>query len=377
MVGAYGGGGGDAQGGAVDRSGALRIDEGGGGGGEETTPRRYDITCMPADYTLGTLYDMWKSGAIVIPEFQRGYVWKPRQASRLIESFAMDLPVPPVFMMMRNGGQDATVVDGMQRLLTVFYFFDGHYGPRGPAGDRKVFRIVGISRDNDLYGKRFEDLAAPIQRRLKSQILRAMQVRPTRPGPVDAAMYQIAERLNTGGTMLSEQEIRNCMYAGKLNGLLRDVNVGKDWRKIVGTAIPHPRMKDVQLALRCMALLHKGAEYKPPMKDFLSAFMAAMRNPPDGIVAREREAFADTCRGIVDHLGERPFHNQRGALRAPLLDAVFVAFAQSGGARPPDLPGRLRRLIDDGRFVSFSGASSADTASVKGRLAVARSVLFG
>lgn len=360
---------------AGDRTDTLQIEEG-GGNDEATTPCRYDIMCMPADYTLGTLYDMWKNGEIVIPEFQRGYVWKPKQASRLIESFVMDLPVPPVFMMM-NGEQNAMVVDGMQRLLTVFYFFGGHYESRGLTETRKVFRIVGINKDNEIYGKRFEDLTAPIQKRLKNQVLRSMQIRPTRPGPNDAAMYHIFERLNTGGTLLSEQEIRNCIYAGKLNGLLHDVNNDKDWRKIIGTASPLPRMKDVQLALRCMALLHKGSEYKPPMKDFLSSFMDAMRNPPDDFVMQEKTVFADACRNMVDHLGERPFHNQHGVLRAPLLDAAFVAFARNGKAHPSDLARRLKRLTENDEFVSFSGASSADAVAVKSRLAIARSVLFG
>lgn len=91
---------------------ALQVEDADEGKNSETTPRKYDIMCMPADYTLGELYDMWKRGIITIPKFQRGYVWTPKQASRLIESFIMDLPVPPVFLM-TDKEENSLVIDGM------------------------------------------------------------------------------------------------------------------------------------------------------------------------------------------------------------------------------------------------------------------------
>ena len=353
----------------------FRVEDG-SEGDDGTTPQRYNIMYMPADYTLGTLYDMWKNKSIAIPEFQRGYVWTPRQASRLIESFAMDLPVPPVFLMM-NDDQNAVVIDGMQRLLTVFYFFGGRYEKKGWRESGSEFKIVGINKENELYGKRFADLPEPTQKRLKNQVLRSMLIRQIPPSTGGTAIYHIFERLNTGGTLLSEQEIRNCIYSGGLNDLLRDINGDKDWRLILGKPHPDPRMKDVQLALRCMALLHGGGGYRAPMKDFLSRFMHDARNPADGFIQEEKKRFGRVCRSVVEGLGERPFHNDRGALRAPLLDAVFVAIAQNGGRCPENAKDRIEALKSDGEFASFSGTSSADTASVKGRLAAARRILFG
>ena len=343
---------------------------------EGTTPSRYGIMYMPADYTLGALYDMWRNGSTTIPEFQRGYVWTPRQASRLIESFAMDLPVPPVFFMM-DKDQNALVVDGMQRLLTIFYFFGGRYGKKGWCDSGKEFRIVGISRENEIYGKTFDDLSEPIQKRLKNQVLRTMQMRQTSPNGDATAVYHIFERLNTGGTQLSEQEIRSCVYPGKLNSLLLDVNRDRDWRKILGKPRPDPRMRDIQLALRCMALLHNGSDYRKPMGDFLSRFMNDMRIPADRFIAEEKRRFGDVCGSIVDRLGERPFHNLHGSLKAPLLDAAFVAFARNAGSHPLDMGRRLAALKESPEFASSSSAASADAAAVEGRLATADKILFG
>ena len=355
---------------------SLQIEDAGEGSDGESTPQKYDITCMPADYTLGTLYDMWKSGAITIPKFQRGYVWKPKQASRLIESFMMDLPVPPVFLM-TDQEENSLVIDGMQRLLTVFYFFDGCYGSRAWQESSRAFKIVGINKGNEIYGKGFDDLPDHLQKRLKNQVLRSMLIRHVRPDSDGAVAYHIFERLNTGGTSLSAQEIRNCIYSGRFNDLLHDMNGDKDWRRILGKQQPDLRMNDVQLALRCTALAQRGDEYKSPMKGFLSQFMHDMCNPGDGFILEEKERFGRVCRSIVDSLGERPFHNHRGALRATLLDAVFAAFANNRGGVPGDMKERVESLKKDPVFVSSSREASADTSAVRNRLEIAGRVLFG
>lgn len=354
----------------------LQIEDGYGGSDEEATPQKYDIMCMPADYTLGTLYDMWKNGAITIPDFQRGYVWKPKQASRLIESFMMDLPVPPVFLM-TDKEENSVVIDGVQRLLTTFYFFGGRYEKKGREESNSVFKIVGINKGNDIYGKRFDDLPDYLQKRLKNQVLRAMLIRHVRPDINGDVAYNIFERLNTGGTLLSEQEIRNCVYSGKFNDLLHNINDDECWRNILGRSQLDSRMNDMQLALRCIALVHKGDEYRNTMKGFLSQFMHDNRNPPDDFILREKERFGKVCGSIVDCLGERPFHNQRGALRAPLLDAVFVAFARNQSNVPVNIKARWDRLKDDAEFALYSGQASADTSAVRNRLKIADKVLFG
>lgn len=80
---------------------------------------KYDITTYPSDFILAVLYEMWKDKSIIIPDFQRDYVWRINQASLLIESFLIGLPVPQVFFYV-DGDNKNLVIDGQQRLLTVF-----------------------------------------------------------------------------------------------------------------------------------------------------------------------------------------------------------------------------------------------------------------
>jgi uncharacterized protein with ParB-like and HNH nuclease domain len=86
----------------------------------ESTPVEFEIATYPADYTLEVLFQKWKSEDIVIPKFQRGFVWKISQIS-LIESFMLGLPVPQIFIY-TDPEQKSLVVDGQQRLKSIFSF---------------------------------------------------------------------------------------------------------------------------------------------------------------------------------------------------------------------------------------------------------------
>jgi uncharacterized protein with ParB-like and HNH nuclease domain len=100
---------------------------------------------------------MWKDKSIIIPDFQRDYVWSINQASLLIESFLIGLPVPQVFFYV-DGDNRNLVIDGQQRLLTVFYYFEGFFGKENEKGKRQVFRLLGLNEKNPFHNKTFEQL---------------------------------------------------------------------------------------------------------------------------------------------------------------------------------------------------------------------------
>ena len=239
---------------------------------EEFTPLKYEISIVPADYTLEVLHHKWKKEEIEIPEFQRSYVWKIGQASRLIESFMMGLPIPPVFLYVQDD-QKYLVIDGRQRLQTVFYFFDGVFGEPDSRGRKREFRIEGINKENKWSKARFEDFDEKDKLQLRNTVLRTILIKQQDPKQGRTSIYHIFERLNTGGTSLQDQEVRNCIFAGSLNKLLVELNDYENWRKILGKVKRDTRQKDVQLILRYMALFHNNKKYKRPMKDFLSEFM--------------------------------------------------------------------------------------------------------
>jgi hypothetical protein len=100
---------------------------------------RYDITSYPSDYIVKVIYEQWQSGQLVIPGYQRHYVWNLKQASRLIESFLLGLPIPQVFLYRERSSPKQIVVDGQQRLGTIARFYSGQFS------ENRAFRLLGVN----------------------------------------------------------------------------------------------------------------------------------------------------------------------------------------------------------------------------------------
>ena len=126
---------------------------------EEPQSIRYDIASYPTDFTVEVMYEKWQSGQLVIPEFQRGFVWRQTQASRLIESFLLGLPIPQVFLYRERTNPKLIVVDGHQRLATIAHYYNGCL-----PGKQK-FRLRGVN--STWEGKAYDELTEIDQLNLK------------------------------------------------------------------------------------------------------------------------------------------------------------------------------------------------------------------
>lgn len=335
-----------------------------------SAPPDYQITTYPADFTLQVLYDQWGAGDIVIPKFQRDFVWNQVQASKLIESFLVGLPIPAVFLYREKDSEKHLVIDGQQRLLSTFYYFKGIFGP--PENSR-IFNLKGLNEASSFYEKKFEDLREAEQRRLKNAVLRAFIVQQINPND-DTSMYHIFERLNTGGTFLANQEIRNCLYHGKFVEFLEDINKFQKWRDILGRVEVDRRRQDIELIVRFLAM-RDISSYRPPMKDFLSIYMRKNQSPSEEILEQSRTLFKTTCEHIVSNLGEKPFHVRAG-LNPATFDTVMVAFSKHLDRIPEDIKQRYQNLVQDESFVQVTREGTTQEKSVKLRFEQATKRLF-
>ena len=338
-----------------------------------SAPADYQITTYPADFTLEGLHQKWQAGEIIIPDFQRAFVWKPAQSSKLIESFLVGLPVPPVFVYTERQSQNYLVIDGQQRLKSVFYFLEGYFGG-DHGGNRRVFRLSGLNQDSRFLGKTFNDLLEPDQRKVKNAVLRSFVVQQLEPDD-DTSVYHIFERLNTGGTLLSNQEIRNSVHSGRFVEYLAKLNGDLEWRKILGKPVPDSRKRDIELLVRFFAM-RDISSYQKPMKDFLSKFMKKNQNASADSVEGSQEVFRNTCAQLVESLGEKPFHGRSG-VNVAVLDAVMVAFSQNLDCIPVDIKARYETLRSDGGFVTRTRQGTTDVTTVRERIEQAKTVLFG
>lgn len=315
---------------------------------DEETYVTYDIASYPSDLTLSGLTDLWSNGDIVIPEFQRNFVWSIKQASLLIESFLLGLPVPQVFFYVDESNK-YLVIDGQQRLLSIVYFLEGFFGSESIHGKRQVFRLTGLD-DRSPYSKmRFQDLDDVSQRKLKGAVLRAINIRQLNPKEEHTSIYHIFERLNTGGTPLKPQEIRNCVFRGGFQKVLKELNNDENWRAILGKNTLDKHQKDVELLLRVFSLFQSWESYEKPMKEFLNHAMDKHRSGETSRVKRFVRRFSRTTRFIVEHLGAKPFHI-RGPLNSSALDSVLCIGLEHYKELPDDFADRFDKLVHDQKF---------------------------
>jgi len=303
----------------------------------------------------------------------RGILY-PLTPAQLIESYLVGLPVPAIFLYTSRKSQKFLVIDGQQRLKSIFYFFDGYFGEE-LKGKRKVFTLKGLNEKSKWKDKAFEDFDDSEKLKLKNCILRSFVVQQLDPND-DTSIYHIFERLNTGGTLLTNQEVRNCVYGGKLNDLLIDLNKYPSWRSVLGKPIMDSRQKDIELILRFFAL-RKVEEYHKPLKDFLSKFMRRNRMPPPEFIEELRKTFQNTCDIVISKLGEKPFHVRKG-LNSSVYDAVMVTISKHLNNIPNNINERYKSLIsyENDNFYKCTIRSTTDEETVRKRFSLAEEYLF-
>ncbi|PAK90586.1 hypothetical protein B8X02_16125 [Stenotrophomonas rhizophila] len=329
----------------------------------------YDIASYPADYTLSVIEAMWKDGEILVPTFQRKFVWSIKQASLLIESLLMGLPVPQAFFYVDPSGKNL-VIDGLQRIKSIVAFFAGEFGEKDIHGKVVPFKLTGLSPRSPYAGHTYQDLEEVDKRKLRYSVLRVINVRQLGPQDDDTSAYHIFERLNTGGTPLTVQEIRHCVYHGRFVDLLIALNKNESWRRILGKEGFDKHQKDVELVLRVFAMFSRADEYEKPMKEFLNKAMAANIKADTKQVAEFERKFSMVVDGFLRAVGGKPFHI-KGRLNASALDSVLGVLLQ-GGDIPNDVDKRYARLLEDEVFKNTLSVSTSDAAIVKQRIAIVR-----
>ncbi len=335
----------------------------------------YDIATYPSDFTLAGITKMWAEKDITIPDFQREFVWTIRQSSLLIDSFLSGLPVPPVFFYIDNENRNL-VIDGQQRILSVVFFFEGYFGKESMQGKRQVFRLTGLGKESPYNNKRYLDLEEADQRKLKQAVLRALNIRQLSPADESTSAFHIFERLNTGGTPLRPQEIRNVVFRGKFNQLLKEANGDPNWRKIVGKPYLDKHQKDIELLLRVFSLVGTSKNYEKPMKEFLNITMKKHRNGKSKKVASFFEVFPKITEIVITELGSKPFH-LRGPLNLSALDSVFgVLIENYKQIDEQTLKERYRTLKADSEFSDHTMYNTTDSKTVRARIRVVKKYLL-
>lgn len=271
------------------------------------------------------------------PFFQRRPRWKAKQQSLLIESFIINLPVPPVILYEKKYNS-YEVIDGQQRISALRDFYE----------DKLI--LTGLQLWTELEGRRYSDLPteikAGIDRRTLSSIVVITESAKT---PEDAMFLKrlTFERLNTGGVKLSNQEIRNCLYHGQFNDSLIELADYPIFKRTWGISDSddqekkslYEKMEDVELILRFFALRHYE-NYPGNLTKFMDSYMIKSLNFSQEDIEFLKQIFKDTINLAFDIYGEllfkpyifnKKYNNWDWADRAykAYYDAVMVAFSKN------------------------------------------------
>lgn len=339
---------------------------------DETPYVEFDISVSPADPTLELLANNIERQDIIVPFYQRKYVWKIEQASKLIESFLMGLPVPQVFLYVNDDDQ-LEIIDGQQRMMSVKYFFEGYFGEPDNRGKRQVFRLKGLAARSEYNGKTFNELSKRDQRRLRNSTLRAIHIKQLSPNTQNDSVFHIFERLNTGGTQLKPQEIRNAVYRGNIVGELERLNDNENWRYILGLKRPDKSQRDVEMVLRLFSLFEMWHEYEKPMLQYLNRKMGENREFDDERATKFKERFPVAVRLVKETLS-KPFR-PRGVINSAMLEGVMITLLENPEIDEDRLKERYAIFEKDADFEKYLYGATTDTQILRARIRRATEIL--
>lgn len=326
-------------------------------------PTLYKITSFGADYDVEGLVRRLNREEIFVPHFQRDFVWTMPEASRLVESMLLGLPVPGIFLAREADTNKLLVIDGQQRLKSLQFFCNGYFAPDPASATKRVFKLTKVQAQYE--GKTYEGLSDADRRQLEGSIIHATIVKQDAPVQDDTSIYQIFERLNTGGRKLMPQEIRVASYHGELLDLIDKLNNQENWRKLYGKK--SNRLKDEELILRFLAMRFRRAKYIRPMVDFVNKFASTFRHASADKREEFEKAFTDAIDFVYGALDAQAFRLGT-RINAAIFDSVMTGVSERITAKGiPSIEAFKRayqELLEDADFVEACSTGTSNEGNV-------------
>jgi len=306
------------------------------------------IVTEQARYPLNTIAGMVASSDYELnPEFQRRHRWSDQKQSRLIESFIMNVPVPPVFLYEAEYSH-FEVMDGLQRLSAIAAFYNDE------------LELCGLQEWPELNGRRYSGLPRQVRRGVDRRYLSSIiLLRETAKNPLEAERLKqlVFERINSGGEALKDQESRNAIYNGPLNRLCiqlsRNKYLCRTWDipepteeelaggQVADAAIANERfrtMADVELVLRFFAHRQRRRVGAGALNIYLDRYLQQGNLFPQRTLDDLASLFAQTISLVYETLGGAAFwlwryrHGKWAWLERPTtsaFDAIMAVFSQN------------------------------------------------
>ncbi len=315
---------------------------------EDVNFTEYDISASPNDFNIKTLFDFVGSGIVKIPGFQRNYVWDIKRASKLIESILIGIPIPQIFLY-EEAKNRFTVIDGQQRYMTIYYFmkkrfprkekrqelrivFDQNKGiPESILNDNEYFvdfnlSLPAVQPKNKNKFNKLNYLTLDEDDRISFELrtIRNIIIKQNAPDDDHSIVFEVFNRLNSGGINLKPQEIRTSLFHSQFYDMLYRINLNNEWRELTASKMPDLNRKDVEILLRGFAMLVDHKNYKPSMTKFLNKFSLTAKIYPEKNIKYFENLFLSFI-GKTYKANSRIFYNKTGKFNISVYESIFVA----------------------------------------------------
>ncbi len=363
---------------------------------KEVLEERSKLSSDRMDISFGELINLYKNGELLIrPEYQRLFRWDSTQKTALIESILLSIPIPPIFVSEDEDGV-WELVDGLQRLSTLISFF----------GDLKE-DLTKIKYKNDeleeeidedkeeisiinkwklekggliksLEGFDIDDLPMKFKLNLKRA---ACRVEILRGESKSSMKYELFKRLNSGGSKLTPQEIRNAIYRGintDLNELLLELSRNKSFISYINLSKKKKQeLYDQELILRFIAFVNNVESVNDNTENYLNTFMENAVKNPSFDLKYYKKTFSEVFK-LINKVGDdKIFRNHINQFVPAEFEGISVGVAQNLHLYADNIPllkEKIKKLKEDKKFKKSSGSASNSKTRIKNRLTRANEI---
>lgn len=338
---------------------------------EQIDERIGEVRSDSFDISFGEIVNLHSNHELIIqPEYQRLFRWSANQKSQLVESILLELPVPQIFVIENQDGV-FELIDGLQRVSSVIQFIE----PSTLGYEQLV--LSGCSLIPGLNGKSFSELPLSLRLRIKRSPIRMVVIKKQSRGFL---RYEMFKRLNTGGSNLEPQEIRNCSArmvgdrGVEFYGFIVELANFAPFKECAAY-IPAPELEkkgDEELVLRFLAVKNAADTFKGSVRDWLDSYMeSALLSDEPFPYQQERTIFQRVFSIAREKLGETAFLRYRnnspiGSLPPAYFEAISMGLLETINESETKDSTHLRAAVtaaiqsEEFRAVTGPGANSRE-----------------
>lgn len=321
-----------------------------------------DIVAYNELRSCADILRMHDSGQLDIsPDFQRDIVWQNPAQTRFIDSLIKQLPIPSLCISLDYKTEKRLVIDGLQRITSIIKFLSDDEWKLSDVVDIDE-RIAGKTvhtvktKTKEIY-TRVQNLTIPVT------VLRCDYSKKAH----NEYLFTIFHRLNTGGAKLNNQEIRNCIYNGDFNTLLKTLSASTKWTKLfdLNANIAY-RFSNEEIILRFFAFHNWLDDYKGKLAKFLNDYMYEYRYPPKEFLTEKEALFNETIDLIQSNIFD---NNPIGNLSKATTEGLLVGVATNLKTLKTKKPAEVKVLYEKFRHLNeFSVDSLKEGLSAKDKV---------